>query len=102
MARNSRPAPEIAMIFSPMTLDDGVTAATFAGADELVASGYMWDENRRQLAYKPFVVVENHGRGIVVGFTTDPTFRAYLDGLNVLFLNAVFRAPARARPAVAP
>ena len=32
-------------IFSPMTLDDGVNAATFAGADELVASGYMWDEN---------------------------------------------------------
>ena len=89
-------------IFSPITLDHGVNAATFAGADELVASGYMWEENRRQLAYKPFVVVEKHGRGIVVGFTTDPTFRAYLDGLNVLFLNAVFRAPARARPAVAP
>ena len=89
-------------IFSPITLDDGVNAARFAGADALVASGYMWEENRRQLAYKPFVVVENHGRGVVVGFTTDPTFRAYLDGLNVLFLNAVFRGPARARPAVAP
>jgi hypothetical protein len=89
-------------IFSPITLDHGLNAATFAGADELVASGYMWEENRRQLAYKPFVVVEKHGRGIVVGFTADPTFRAYLDGLNVLFLNAVFRAPARARPAVAP
>jgi hypothetical protein len=89
-------------IFSPIKLDRGVNAATFAGADELVVSGYLWEENRRQLAYKPFVVVENHGRGVVVGFTADPNFRAYLDGLNVLFLNAVFRGPARARPAVAP
>jgi hypothetical protein len=27
----------------------------------------------------------------VIGFTSDPNFRAYLDGLNVLFMNAVFR-----------
>ena len=30
----------------------------------------------------------------------DPNFRAYMEGLNVMFLNAVFRGPARARPAV--
>jgi hypothetical protein len=54
----------------------------------------------RLRAYKPAVIVQNHGRGLVVGFAADPNFRAYLDGLNVLFLNAVFRGPARARPAV--
>jgi hypothetical protein len=47
-------------------------------------------------------MVQKHGRGVVVGFTADPNYRAYLDGLNVMFLNAVFRGPARARPAVAP
>jgi hypothetical protein len=33
----------------------------------------------------------------VVGFTEDPNFRAFSDGMNVLFLNAVFRGPAHAR-----
>ncbi len=44
--------------------------------------------------------VQSHGRGLVIGFAADPNYRAYLDGLNVIFLNAVFRSPARARPPV--
>ena len=86
-------------IFSPVTLDNGVNAVRYAGPDEVLASGYLWEENRKQLAYKPFVVVEPHARGLVVAFTADPNFRAYMDGLNVLFLNAVFRGPAHASPA---
>jgi hypothetical protein len=85
-------------VYEPVTLDDGVNAATFVGPDDLVASGYLWDENRRQLAYKPFVIVQPRQRGFVIGFTADPNFRAFADGLNVLFLNAVFRAPMHARP----
>jgi hypothetical protein len=38
--------------------------------------------------------VQNEQRGAVVAFTADPTFRAFMDGLNVIFLNAVFRGPA--------
>ena len=67
---------------------------TVAGPDELGESGYLWDWNRKQLGYKPAVVVENQSSGWVVGFVTDPTFRGFIDGENVLFLNAVFRAPA--------
>ena len=81
------------LIFSPIRIDHGVNAVTFAGPDEIVESGYLWDENRKQLAYKPAVVVQNEARGWVVGFVTDPTFRGFMDGENVLFLNAVFRAP---------
>jgi hypothetical protein len=81
------------LIFSPIRIDHGVNAVTFAGPDELVESGYLWDENRKQLAYKPAVVIQNEARGWVVGFVTDPTFRGFMDGENVLFLNAVFRAP---------
>jgi len=84
-------------IFAPMKLDKGVNAALFLAADKLVAGGYLWRENREQLAYKPLMVVERRGRGFVIGFTCDPCFRAYLDGMNVLFLNAVFRAPAHSR-----
>jgi len=81
-------------IFAPMKRDQGRNVARFAAADELLASGYMWAENRKQLAFKPFVVTQNHGRGMVVGFTEDPAVRAYLDGLNMLLVNAVLRAPS--------
>jgi hypothetical protein len=86
-------------IFAPMKIDKGVNAAVFLAAGKLVASGYMWRENREQLAYKPLVVVQRQGRGYVIGFTCDPCFRAYLDGMNTLLLNAVFRAPAHTGPA---
>ncbi len=85
-------------IYTPLTLDKGVNVARFSDADELVASGYLWEENRLQLAYKPFVVAQPTGEGFVIGFTQDPNVRAYLDGLNVIFMNAIFRAAAHARP----
>jgi hypothetical protein len=85
-------------IFTPIKMDKGVNVAAFAPADEILASGYLWDENRRQLAYKPLVIVEPHGHGQVVAFTADPNYRGYLDGMNLLFLNAVFRGPAHVQP----
>jgi hypothetical protein len=85
-------------VYTPITIDKGINVARFQGADELLASGYIWEENRRQLAYKPFVVAQPRGRGYVIGFTQDPNVRAYLDGLNVIFMNAIFRASAHARP----
>lgn len=86
-------------IYTPIRLDKGVNAALFLGPDELRAAGYLWEENRKLLAYKPLVVVQPSGRGMVIGFTADPNFRAFMDGMNQLFLNAVFRsqAPARSR-----
>jgi putative intracellular protease/amidase len=84
-------------IFAPIKQDKGVNAAYFEAPGKLLASGYLWKENQAQLAYKPLVVVQPRGRGFVIGFTQDPNFRAYLDGLNTLFLNAVFRGPAHAR-----
>ncbi len=85
------------LIFTPLKLDKGVNAAVFLGPDRLLASGYLWEENRKQLAYKPLLVVQREGRGLVIGFTADPNFRAYMDGMNMLFVNAVLRGPAHAR-----
>lgn len=85
-------------VYTPVRLNDGFNVARFQGPDELLASGYIWDENRRQLAYKPFVVSESYGAGEVIAFTQDPTVRAYLDGLNVMLMNAIFRGAAHARP----
>lgn len=81
-------------IYSPLKTNEGLNAVIFEAPDKLLASGLLWEENRKQLAFKPFVAVQNEGRGSVVAFTADPNFRAYMDGLNVLFLNAVFRGPA--------
>ena len=83
-------------IYSPVKRDRGVNAVIFESPEKLLQSGYLWEENRKQLAFKPFVVVSSQGRGAVVGFTADPNFRAFHDGLNVLFLNAVFRFPGPA------
>lgn len=81
-------------IFEPLRRDQGATVARFAAADELLAAGHLWQQNRMQLAYKPFVMVQPHQRGMLIAFTEDPTVRAYLDGLNLLLTNAVLRAPA--------
>ncbi len=82
-------------VFRPLRLNEGVNALRFAAADELVVSGHLWQENREQWAYKPAVMVAEHGSGQVIGFTADPNFRGVMDGLNVLFLNAVLRGPAQ-------
>ena len=86
-------------IYSPLTADKGVNAVTYEGPENVLASGYMWDENKKQLARKPLMMVSPQGRGVAIGFASDPNFRSYLDGLNLLFLNAVFRGPAHSRPA---
>lgn len=84
-------------VYTPLTRDKGVNAVRFASADNLLVSGYLWEESRTQIAFKPFVVVEPRGQGMVIGFTSSPTTRAYLDGLNMIFMNAVLRAPAHSR-----
>ncbi len=81
-------------IYAPIKVDRGVNAVVFAGADQVMASGYSWEEFRKQLAYKPLLVVERDGRGNEIGFTSDPNYRGYQDGLYLLFINAVFRGPA--------
>jgi len=84
-------------IYSPIKIDRGLNAAVYAGPNDLLQSGYMWEENKKQLAYKPLLVVTREGRGLVVGFTADPNYRGYIDGMNLLFLNAVLRGPGVAR-----
>lgn len=86
-------------IYTPLRLTDGVNVVRLRGADDLFASGYLWEENRRQLAYKPVAMVQPLGRGQIIGFTQNIVTRGYMDGLNVLFFNAVFRGAAHTTPA---
>ncbi|MEO5707468.1 MAG: M14 metallopeptidase family protein [Alteraurantiacibacter sp.] len=85
------------LVFAPVSHAAGTNVVRFAAADGLVASGYVWADNRRQMAFKPFMVAEPVGRGLAIGFTQDPATRGYLDGLDLLLANAVIMAPARVR-----
>lgn len=85
-------------IYSPLTINHGRNVAYFQGPDEVLASGYLWDENREQIAYKPLLMVQPQGRGMVISFTQEPNYRAYMDGLQVLLFNAIFRGAAHAQP----
>jgi len=79
----------------PLNRGDGINVVRFAAADALVASGYVWDENRRQLAFKPYLMAQPRGRGMAIGLAQDPALRGFLDGLALLLVNAVILAPAR-------
>ncbi|WP_421789738.1 M14 metallopeptidase family protein [Hyphobacterium sp.] len=82
-------------IYTAVPLDEADTVLRFAGPDELVASGHLWEENQAQIAFKPFLVSRRSGAGFVIAFTQDPTARAYQAGLDLALLNAVILAPAR-------
>lgn len=82
-------------IYRPLKREDGENVFSFSSADELLLSGYLWEENRAQLAHKPFVMMQTAGDGMVIGFTQDPTTRAYLHGLNLLLVNAVVLGTAQ-------
>lgn len=82
-------------IYTAVPLDEADTVLRFAGPDDLLASGYLWEENIAQTAYKPFMVSRRSGSGFVIAFTQDPTARGYQEGLDLALLNAVILAPAR-------
>lgn len=84
-------------IYAPISLDAAETAMHFAGPDTLVAGGFLWAEYTAQQAYKPFLISNSMGAGQVIAFTQAPTTRAYLDGLDLLLLNAVLLGPAHTR-----
>ncbi len=84
-------------VFTPLDKENGSNVMRFAAPEALIESGYVWDENRRQMAFKPFMMAQGTGRGITIGFAHDPSTRAFLDGLDLLIANAVLIAPSRVR-----
>ena len=84
-------------IYTPLDRAQGTNVLRFANADNLIASGYVWSENRRQMAFKPYMLAQPKGRGLTIAFAHDPATRAYLDGLDLLLANAVLIAPSRVR-----
>jgi len=81
-------------IFTPLTLDKGINVGTYAESDKLVLGGFIWEDSRRQLANKAFLMHQRAGRGNLVAFAEDPSYRGFLVGQYLLLENAVFFGPA--------
>jgi hypothetical protein len=69
------------------------TPVRLAGADELRLSGLLWPEARQRIAQTAYATVESVGRGQIILFATDPTYRMWMPGAQRLFLNAVLLGP---------
>ena len=67
--------------------DSGYVVARFA--DELLLGGVMSDENAEQIAGTPFMTDHRLGRGRVICFSEDLTFRGFQHGPMRLLLNAI-------------
>jgi len=69
------------------------TAVRLADESQLRLSGLLWPEARQRLAETAYATVESVGRGQIILFATDPTYRMWLPGIQRLFLNAVLLGP---------
>lgn len=57
--------------------------------EDPLMSGFINDENLEMLKGSVSVMTHSYGRGGVISFFDDPTFRAYFAGLHKLFMNAI-------------
>lgn len=85
-------------VYKPLPIAKGRNVISFTGAEELVAGGYLWDENRGQIAHSPYLMVQPEQRGLLIAFTQEPNLRAYQHGHFVVLLNAIFRGATQATP----
>lgn len=68
-------------------------AGRFASADSLHLSGLLWPEGAERVARTAYLTRERRGKGQVILFAADPTFRRALRATERLFLNAVLLGP---------
>jgi hypothetical protein len=85
-----------ALVFSdriyttPRDFRAGEVAIRYETQPRLRLAGYLWPEVPSRIAGTPYVWTERVGRGRVIGFAGDPTFRDMFRGLLPIFANAVF------------
>ena len=80
-------------IFTPLKLDKGVNVARYLPEGKMLLSGLMWDDAQAQLPGKAFLMYSRIGGGHIIAFAEEPNYRAFLDGLNLMMMNAVFFGP---------
>ena len=81
-------------VYTPLEVRDGTNVALYdADPAKVMVSGFAWEESLQQIAGKACLLYQPSGAGNVVAFSEDPNYRAFQDGTNLLFLNAVFFGP---------
>jgi hypothetical protein len=81
-------------IFTPLKFDKGRNVGLYLPADQALLSGFIWEDEKNQVANKAYLMHQALGRGHIVAFAEDPNYRAFCEGTSLLFLNAVFFGPA--------
>jgi hypothetical protein len=76
-----------------MSMHPTQTPVRLVDEDNLRLSGLLWPEARTRLANSSFATVERLGRGQVILFASNPTYRGWYPAMERLFLNAVFLGP---------
>jgi hypothetical protein len=84
---------EGARVFAPLKLDAGTNVGVYLPVERLVAAGLVWKEAQPLLAQRSFLMHQAMGRGHVIGFAEDPNYRAFAEGTQLLFINAVLLGP---------
>lgn len=74
------------------------TVVRYADEKDLRLSGLLWPEGRQRWANTAVVTHERKGRGQIIMFGAEPTFRAYTWGIRRLFVNAVLYGPGMLNP----
>ncbi len=69
------------------------TPARFTASDSLRLSGILWPEARERWEKTSYITREPIGKGQLILFAGEPTFRSYFYGTAKLFLNAVLLGP---------
>ncbi|UCG57162.1 MAG: hypothetical protein JSU70_20135 [Phycisphaerales bacterium] len=69
------------------------TVVRLGDEDELRLSGLLWPEAKERIAGTAYATVESVGRGQLILFATDPTYRMWLPAIQRLFANAVLLGP---------
>ena len=69
------------------TTQRGANVVTFAAKGHL--SGHQWENTANDLAGRMYLADIPHGDGHVILFANDPTFRAYWQGLDRLFIGSI-------------
>ena len=75
---------------TPRDFTYGEVVLRYEAQPRLRLAGYIWPEVPARIAGTPYLWTERVGRGRVIGFAGDPTFRDMFRGLMPLFANAVF------------
>jgi hypothetical protein len=69
------------------------TVVRLADKNQLRLSGLLWPEAKERLADTAYATVESVGRGQLILFATDPSYRMWLPCMQRLLLNAILLGP---------